>query len=406
MKQQHRSHGFVMAELPVDDVLQIDFHAPNPEELGSALSPKTPYMDSVLKRLARPRRFHRKQHKPRRDKGIAKDTTEVATKRQERGAPKPEAEVVRDREQCIQSVMNSSVQQRMAMTSSSFHGTAVPADSGKCVTSETEAARAKVTKKWQSGDSNGIGVAPGSGIDIASASQKRPQDSQEWGPRKRRNVPVPLLLVSPETLRDGDFKLELRETVLGRRKWICTTNVEQFTNKFPDHAHHAYLVRKLHDRTLSTDRVALLCRFFGGCLLTEPWVHKAFSAGDAELECIHYQGIMHEPKIVMFSTECKEHRQFASVVKHITQVAHEDKFRLTVVDSMTDMERRYDDWKDSKGERSRPWVALCIAVAHEVDYSRMVKRIGAKKARMVRTLDSMLNEWSKVDNDWMCPKSW
>ncbi len=73
---------------------------------------------------------------------------------------------------------------------------------------------------------------------------------------------------------------------------------------------------------------------------------------------------------------------------------------------MTDMERRYDDWKDSKGERSRPWVALCIAVAHEADHSRMIKRIGAKRGRMVRTLDSMLNEWSKVDNDWLCPKSW
>lgn len=397
VKQQHSGQRFSMEELSVDDVMQIDCHAPDPEELGSALRPKTPYLESIWKRVSRHKRCHKTEHKVRRDRGCKKDPSEVASTRKKRGAPKPEAEVVRDREQAVRSVMCISAEQRMAMTSRSFHGTAVPADSGKCVTSETEAARAKFLKQWQPGNDNQPG--DGNGSDLAGASRKRPQDSHEWGPAKKRNVPPPLTLF----YAGGS---ELCDRVLARRKWICTSQAERFTDRFLDHGHHAYIVKKLHDRTLSTDPIALLCRFFGGCLLTEAWVQKAFGKGDAELECIHYQGIMHQPKTVMFSTACKENASFASVVKHVAKVAEEEKFRLTVTESLSEMTRHYDEWKDEKGEKSRPWVALCIAVAHEADHERMVKCIGSKRRRLVQTLDSMLNVWSKVDNDWVCPKSW
>ena len=159
----------------------------------------------------------------------------------------------------------------------------------------------------------------------------------------------------------------------------------------------------MYNGTLSKNPVALICRFFGGCLLTEAWVREASAGVNAEIQCIHYSGIMHQGKTVMFSGACRDNPELAPVIQHVCNAANTADFRLEVEDSLHEMCCRYDKWKDSKGEKSRPWTSLCVAVAHSADYERTVKIVGTKHKRLVRSLDTMLTEWSKVDNDWVCP---
>jgi hypothetical protein len=182
-----------MKELMVDDVMQIDFHAPGADQVGSALRPETSYLPSVwdeCSKVFKTKRVPQTKVKVPRHKGQHRDAEEIASKRRRRGAAKPEAEVIREREKEVQKVMASSAEERKAMASKSFHGAPVPPDSGKCVTAETEKARQQIKKQWESA---------GSGRDPASSNGllKRQSGGHDWGSSKKRKIPPPWTLLQP-----------------------------------------------------------------------------------------------------------------------------------------------------------------------------------------------------------------
>lgn len=396
--QQHSKHRFSLAELSLDDVMQIDFHAPHPDEVGTTLCPTT-YLRSIWDESIKSKRHHRVKHKVRCDKGFSKDAEEAVKKRRERKAPQPETEVIREREKAVQKLVASSTEQRMAMTSQSFHGTPVPVFSAEFVTPETEKAREKIKKQWaKTHSSSGVDIVLGGGSDPASSRKRQNIGQEDWGPSKKPRVPPPLALL--------DRRLEhLKDEGLTRRNWHCIIKAERFIERFTKYCHHCYIVQTIHDQTLSVNPIALMCRFFGGCLMTEAQIQESAIPG-GKLHCIHFKGLMHLPKKIVFSETCKRDPSFSLVIDQVHKAIATKEFKLKVADSEKEVQNDFDKYKVDKGDRSRPWSHLCIAVAHETDYNTTVKFMGKDHKHLVRTMEKILQEWSSVDHMYSCPRSW
>ena len=139
--------------------------------------------------------------------------------------------------------------------------------------------------------------------------------------------------------------------------------------------------------------------------MTEAQIQESAIPG-GKLHCIHFKGLMHLPKKIVFSETCKRDPSFSLVIDQVHKAIATKEFKLKVADSEKEVQNDFDKYKVDKGDRSRPWSHLCIAVAHETDYNTTEKFMGRDHKHLVRTTEKILQEWSSVDHMYSCPRSW
>ena len=196
--------------------------------------------------------------------------------------------------------------------------------------------------------------------------------------------------------------------VLARRRfYLLRSPAELATRAVRKHipgSRRVQVLSELRPDTLRADSEAAWCRIFGGLLTSVEWLREAVEA-ERPPKAISLRGLSTNKALVLYLSEDFKSECTQSSVA-LTILAEENS-KVSIVDSLQYICARCIQYKEEKGLLYRPWSSTAILVAAQSEAYEILHQAGAElPAKVVRTLEEFLNEFSTVQKGLVCPGHW